>query len=42
MAELGAGPFFQETSMKTQTVVIIMFVVFALFVLANWLNRPRK
>jgi len=28
--------------MKTQTVVIIMFVVFCLFVLANWLNRPRK
>ena len=23
-------------------VVIIMFVVFCLFVLANWLNRPRK
>jgi len=28
--------------METQTVVIIMFVVFAVFVLANWLNRPRK
>jgi len=28
--------------MKTQTVIIIMFVVFCLFVLANWLNRPRK
>jgi len=27
---------------EIQTVVIIMFVVFCLFVLANWLNRPRK
>jgi hypothetical protein len=32
----------QEKTMETQTVVIIMFVVFCLFVLANWLNRPRK
>ncbi len=33
---------FQEKTMKTETVIIIMFVVFCLFVLANWLNRPRK
>jgi len=28
--------------METKNVIIIMFVVFCLFVLANWLNRPRK
>jgi len=28
--------------MKVQTVLIIMFVVFGLFMLANWFNRPRK
>jgi len=28
--------------MEMQTIIIIMFVVFCLFVLANWLNRPRK
>jgi len=28
--------------MEIQTVIIIMFVVFCLFVLANWFNRPRK
>jgi len=27
---------------ETKNVIIIMFVVFCLFVLANWLNRPRK
>ena len=32
----------QETPMEIQTVIIIMFVVFCLFVLANWFNRPRK
>jgi type III secretory pathway component EscS len=32
----------QETTMEIKTVIIIMFVVFCLFVLANWLNRPRK
>jgi hypothetical protein len=31
-----------ETAMEMQTIIIIMFVVFCLFVLANWLNRPRK
>jgi len=28
--------------MEIKTVIFIMFVVFCLFVLANWLNRPRK
>jgi len=28
--------------MEVQTVLIIMFVVFGLFMLANWFNRPRK
>jgi len=28
--------------MKVQTVLIIMFVVFGLFMLANWFNRPKK
>ena len=32
----------QETTMEIKTVIFIMFVVFCLFVLANWLNRPRK
>ncbi len=27
--------------MQTHHVIIIMFVVFGLFALANWLNRPR-
>lgn len=31
-----------ETTMEIKKVILIMFVVFALFVLANWLNRPRK
>lgn len=29
-------------AMEIKNVLIIMFVVFCLFVLANWLNRPRK
>jgi len=28
--------------MEIKNVILIMFVVFCLFVLANWLNRPRK
>jgi len=28
--------------MKIDTILIIMFVVFGLFMVANWLNRPRK
>jgi len=28
--------------MKIHTILIIMFVVFGLFMLANWFNRPRK
>jgi len=45
MAEsLSPIPYFrlQETAMEIQTVVIIMYVVFCLFMLANWFNRPRK
>ena len=26
--------------MKTSSILIIMFVVFILFMIANWLNRP--
>jgi hypothetical protein len=32
----------KETPMKVETVLIIMFVVFGLFMLANWFNRPKK
>lgn len=39
---LGQTLFDQEKIMEIKTVIIIMFVVFCLFVLANWLNRPRK
>jgi hypothetical protein len=28
--------------MQTHHVLIIMFVVFGLFALANWFNRPKK
>jgi len=28
--------------MEIKHILIIMFVVFCLFMLANWLNRPRK
>jgi len=28
--------------MKIESILIIMFVVFGLFMLANWFNRPRK
>jgi len=28
--------------MKVETILIIIFVVFGLFMLANWFNRPRK
>jgi len=34
--------FTQETTMEIKNVILIMFVVFCLFVLANWLNRPCK
>lgn len=39
---LGQTLIDQEKIMEIKTVIIIMFVVFCLFVLANWLNRPRK
>jgi hypothetical protein len=26
--------------MKTSTILIIMYVVFILFIILNWLNRP--
>ncbi len=32
----------EELLMQTHHVLIIMFVVFGLFVLANWFNRPKK
>jgi hypothetical protein len=28
--------------MQTTHILIIMYVVFCLFMLANWFNRPRK
>jgi len=28
--------------MEIKNVLIIMFVVFGLFALANWVNRPKK
>jgi len=28
--------------MQTHHVLIILFVVFGLFMLANWFNRPKK
>jgi len=28
--------------MEINHILIIMFVVFGLFMVANWLNRPRK
>jgi len=28
--------------MEIKNVLIIMFVVFGLFALANWFNRPKK
>jgi len=28
--------------MEIKHILIIMFVVFGLFMVANWLNRPRK
>jgi len=28
--------------MEIKHILIIMFVVFCLFMVANWLNRPRK
>jgi len=28
--------------MEIKHILIIMFVVFGLFMLANWFNRPRK
>ena len=35
-------PFFQGNAMEIRHILIIMFVVFGLFVLANWFNRPKK
>ena len=32
----------QETTMEIHKILIIMFVVFGLFWLANWFNRPKK
>ncbi len=29
-------------TMEIKTILVIMFAVFCLFMLANWLNRPRK
>ena len=29
-------------TMEIKHILIIMFVVFGLFMLANWFNRPRK
>ena len=28
--------------MKVETILIIIFVVFGLFMLANWFNRPKR
>jgi len=28
--------------MQTHHILILMFVVFGLFMLANWFNRPKK
>jgi hypothetical protein len=33
--------FQQGIAMQTHHVLIIMFVVFGLFMLANWFNRPK-
>jgi hypothetical protein len=30
------------TAMEIKNILIIMFVVFGLFMLANWFNRPKK
>jgi hypothetical protein len=29
-------------AMELSTIFIIMYVVFCLFMIANWMNRPRK
>jgi hypothetical protein len=28
--------------MELTTIFIIMYIVFCLFMIANWMNRPRK
>jgi hypothetical protein len=28
--------------MSVQNVIILMFIVFGIFILANWLNRPKN
>jgi hypothetical protein len=32
----------QGKTMEIKHILIIMFVVFCLFMLANWFNRPKK
>ncbi|MFZ9285133.1 MAG: hypothetical protein ACO241_04100 [Burkholderiaceae bacterium] len=34
--------FFQELRMKTHHILILIFALGAVFMIANWLNRPRK
>ena len=31
-----------DETMEIHKVLILMFVVFGLFMLANWFNRPKK
>lgn len=28
--------------MKTTTLLVILYIVFCLFMIANWMNRPRN
>lgn len=45
---MGTSLFFNQAhshqgrTMQIHHILIIMFVVFCLFVLANWFNRPKK
>jgi hypothetical protein len=31
-----------ESTMKVQSVLLIMWIVVMIFLLANWLNKPKK
>jgi hypothetical protein len=35
-------PLTQGLTMEIKHILIIMFVVFGLFMLANWFNRPKR
>jgi hypothetical protein len=31
-----------ESTMKVQSILLIMWIVVMIFLLANWLNKPKK